>query len=383
MKAPLSLRKPSNWQDFETLCLKLWGEIWACPEIKKNGRTGQKQHGVDVYGTPSWDTAHYYGIQCKGKDENLNSQFSKKEIEAEIEKAKQFKPRLKKFYLATTANKDAAIEEFVREKNQQNILNGLFEVHIYAWEDIVEKIDENPNTQNWYVKSQNYKTVYDVNVTFDDGSTAANLLAKFKKEYVRYAMKILPDGLSLIGDPHLTSVLQMTQQVAQIQMVSRDLLSREITNLSYVPFALKITNTGSGTIEDYKLQLTFKGDISDISRSNTERTGIAAIRPYVARYRDISINTDNSKGDVVPEDKTLVSDDVYLSDTFYLKPLAKQTTVTIEWKLISRDFKKSGELVLNIAVDIEPKHRTILISDPLKVGTIEGDVEDYFDEKPA
>ena len=49
MQAPKSLLKPQNWQDFETLCKKLWGEIWECREIKKNGRQGQAQNGVDVY----------------------------------------------------------------------------------------------------------------------------------------------------------------------------------------------------------------------------------------------------------------------------------------------------------------------------------------------
>ena len=69
------LRKPENWQDFESLCKVLWGEIWNCPEIKKNGRTGQTQHGVDVYGTPQGET-EYYGIQCKGKDDYIDAELS-------------------------------------------------------------------------------------------------------------------------------------------------------------------------------------------------------------------------------------------------------------------------------------------------------------------
>ena len=62
MKSSKTLRKPSNWQDFETLCKKLWGEIWNCEEIKKNGRLGQKQDGVDIYGIPEGEK-QYYGIQ--------------------------------------------------------------------------------------------------------------------------------------------------------------------------------------------------------------------------------------------------------------------------------------------------------------------------------
>lgn len=116
MIAPTQIRPPENWQDFELLCKKLWGEIWNCSDtIKRNGRSGQKQCGVDVYGTPN-SSVEYYGIQCKGKDNYTHAQLTKKEIDAEITKAKNFKPALKAFYFATTAVKDATIEEYIREK---------------------------------------------------------------------------------------------------------------------------------------------------------------------------------------------------------------------------------------------------------------------------
>lgn len=83
--------KPENWQDFEELSKILWGEIWECPEINKNGRAGQNQQGVDIYGIPKGETK-YFGIQCKGKDEYTKSVLTEKEINAEIEKAKNFKP---------------------------------------------------------------------------------------------------------------------------------------------------------------------------------------------------------------------------------------------------------------------------------------------------
>ena len=78
------LRKPENWQDFEGLCKKLWGEIWKVPnKIKKNGRLGQPQSGVDVYAIPK-DEQKYWGIQCKGKDEYTKAKLTKKEIDEEI-----------------------------------------------------------------------------------------------------------------------------------------------------------------------------------------------------------------------------------------------------------------------------------------------------------
>ena len=94
-------------------------------KLKKNGRAGQNQHGVDIYGIPK-NEVQYFGIQCKGKDEYTKAILTEKEIIAEIEKAKTFKPKLKKLYFTTTANKDERIEEFVRLK----ILKTLNKVYL-------------------------------------------------------------------------------------------------------------------------------------------------------------------------------------------------------------------------------------------------------------
>ncbi len=39
---------PAHWQDFEDLCLKLWRRRLI--DAKKNGRSGQPQAGVDIFG---------------------------------------------------------------------------------------------------------------------------------------------------------------------------------------------------------------------------------------------------------------------------------------------------------------------------------------------
>ena len=162
MEAPKTLARPANWQDFESLCKKLWGEIWNYPEIQKNGRLGQEQYGVDVFGIPE-NRTEYFGIQCKGKSEYNDNQyehpqFTEKEILKEIEKAKTFEPKLKKWYLATTALNDSKIQTFIRNKNIEHINAGLFEIHLFSWESIVDLIFENKETYNYYVKSLNYKT---------------------------------------------------------------------------------------------------------------------------------------------------------------------------------------------------------------------------------
>ena len=106
MKISQTLRKPANWQDFESLCLLLWREEWRSEDIKKNGRNGQAQNGVDICGHRDGEN-EYSGIQCKCKPGN--KALTTDEIDVEIENAKAFRPELKRLVFATTADKEAAI----------------------------------------------------------------------------------------------------------------------------------------------------------------------------------------------------------------------------------------------------------------------------------
>ena len=144
------LRKPVYWQDFEDLCKVLWGELFNCSDtIKKNGRAGQPQCGVDVYGEIN-SNGDSFGIQCKGKDGYTHAKLSNLEINSELEKAKNFKPALDRYIIATTANKDANIEEYIRLKNLESKSKGTFSIELYCWEDIADAIEQNVTVLNWY-----------------------------------------------------------------------------------------------------------------------------------------------------------------------------------------------------------------------------------------
>ena len=46
----LNLPYPSDWSDFQDLCFQLWKEMWRDPFAHHNGRIGQAQNGVDIWG---------------------------------------------------------------------------------------------------------------------------------------------------------------------------------------------------------------------------------------------------------------------------------------------------------------------------------------------
>ncbi len=81
--------QPGNWQDFQRLCLDLWKRIWDDPGAQINGRPGQMQDGIDIFGRPDQGSS-YEGVQCKGKDGRYGHRVTEKELREEVEEAKSF-----------------------------------------------------------------------------------------------------------------------------------------------------------------------------------------------------------------------------------------------------------------------------------------------------
>ncbi|MDP1940200.1 MAG: hypothetical protein Q8K54_06050, partial [Gallionella sp.] len=116
---------PKEWGTFEDLCHALFKCVWQDPLAQKNGRKGQAQHGVDIYGILNADRISYWGIQCKGKESNYGSKAEWSEVLAEVAKAEKFSPKLDKWIFATTAPADATLQKAARELSSERSAKGL------------------------------------------------------------------------------------------------------------------------------------------------------------------------------------------------------------------------------------------------------------------
>ena len=137
----LNLPYPSNWSDFQDLCFQLWKEMWRDPNTHHNGRNGQAQNGVDIWGKNMFD--HYYsGVQCKGKNGNYQSKLTTNEIDDECKKAINFRPNLKSFIMATTSPRDVEVQQHCRHLTEKCIYP--FSVDTWAWDDIEDEVQCRP-----------------------------------------------------------------------------------------------------------------------------------------------------------------------------------------------------------------------------------------------
>ncbi len=141
---------PKTWQSFEDLCLSLFKAIWRAPYAQKNGRLGQSQHGVDVFGSPEHDRPSYHGVQCKGKDLGLGAVVSQQELLDEIAKAEKFIPSLQHWVLATTAPADAELQQVARKVSVAREQQGKFTVTVLGWSEIENLLCDHPEVLNLY-----------------------------------------------------------------------------------------------------------------------------------------------------------------------------------------------------------------------------------------
>lgn len=364
MIASTQIKKPEHWQDFEKLCKKLWGEIWDCPNtIKRNGRSGQKQNGVDVYGIPKGET-QYYGIQCKGKDEYTNSTLTYKEIDEEIQKAESFKPKLKCFIFASTANKDTDIEEYVRNKDIEYRTKGLFEVHLACWEDIVDLLEERRNTYNWYINNCQYKDNTDVAITFN-GREEIEIYPEYIRTTIYYELDRL--NTSNLNNKYPFHIVGMLNDIN----LSYNLTPNTDNKIQWCEIPIKIENTGTTVIEDYKLYFSTKKEsvecistgiayLSDVFLDSSFRM---EMNRQIDEDRELYESADSENELVyIPNDTILVQTDRRLF-SFNIGLKYGVDMIPIYWNFKSRNYNKKGLLKILVIPRYEEKTETRSCSD--------------------
>lgn len=141
--AATQIPKPADEQAFERASIVLWRGLLNDPNVQRNGRRGQRQNGVDLFGLRAGDPEHHVGIQCKLKSDG--HALTENEVRDEVKKALTFKPRLKEYFVITTAPDDVAMQELARELTAElSKASSPLLVYVWGWNTLEEKITEDP-----------------------------------------------------------------------------------------------------------------------------------------------------------------------------------------------------------------------------------------------
>jgi hypothetical protein len=128
---------PKTWQQFEELCADIYAADWADPTLQRYGRAGQSQHGVDIVARHGnrWPV----GLQCRKKSRWPVASLTTREVDNAVKDALEFKPKLRSFYILTTAPDDARLQKHALKITARHQQKGLFDVNVVGWSEIVRR----------------------------------------------------------------------------------------------------------------------------------------------------------------------------------------------------------------------------------------------------
>ena len=105
---------PKTDDDFEHLCCQLLKRHWNRPQLQRYAHRGEKQDGLDIFDPTQ--TKPIRGAQCKLHD--YGKTIPPKEIQGEVDKAKNHKPAIDHYTILTTGKKSKQADRKVAEINR-------------------------------------------------------------------------------------------------------------------------------------------------------------------------------------------------------------------------------------------------------------------------
>lgn len=139
--------KPVNHQDFEERTSVLFRELLNDPNLKRFGRSGQGQEGIDLLGKRDGNPKKVVGVQCKLKGEG--EKLTEDEVKSHVKMALAFKPKLTEYILVTTSPDDAKLDKLAARLSQQQKSKGRrISIVVWGWETTQSRINEIHSAKN-------------------------------------------------------------------------------------------------------------------------------------------------------------------------------------------------------------------------------------------
>ena len=209
----MEIPRPKNWQDFEKIVCAAQALSWSSPNLQPNGRPGQQQKGIDIYGPDS--IGRRTGIQCK-RYKTLSLDI----VIDEIKNAEDFDGLLSALFIATTADYDAPLQQAIRQISETRAEQGKFAVGIIFWDDIVRNLALNPQVfKNFYPQIE-LPHGEDINAERLLAALEVGFFGPFLWEYVQLTFGEI--GEMAQQNPHTVEIIARVAEQRVMQVFSQD-----------------------------------------------------------------------------------------------------------------------------------------------------------------
>ena len=94
----------------------------------------------------------------------------------------------------------------------------------------------------------------------------------------------------------------------------------------------------------------------------------------------INIQKEENAVEIIPAKNIVVGDEEFFFEEFYFKTPPHETSIKINWKFLSSNYKNEGEFLINVFPEIIKKESTSETMYYDEIGrVIEKEIEDYWE----
>lgn len=138
------INPPQNWQDFESGSASLWAQELSCPGLKRFGRGGQEQYGLDILGYRENKPDFLVGVQCKCIDRA--KKLDAATVRDEVKKVLASGFDIREYFITHTGRDDAKLDRLAVELSQeQKKLGRDIVIWVWGWGTLQERIAKDPD----------------------------------------------------------------------------------------------------------------------------------------------------------------------------------------------------------------------------------------------
>ena len=218
------LEKPKSYDEFEEMVEDCAPKRWN-RKFMRYGRSGQKQHGIDLY-SDDWEIV----IQCKNYEDFTHD--LQKKISDDYHNAVSKFGNIKLFVIATTLKNDTKIHDFIGKfPTEKNAASKTVRIEVLLWEQIEEYISTDPALVKKFCRLvSNNSIVYDIQalINFLD-----ERLENIRRNHPSFQLMNIDASLFPDGRPELNDikVLNFSKETKSISEIFKDSWACEKNNL--------------------------------------------------------------------------------------------------------------------------------------------------------
>lgn len=198
-------------------------------------------------------------------------------------------------------------------------------------------------------------------------------LKRMKSEFSCFShtinkIKSIDDYIDFLSDDSVEKNIDKNNDIQPIEYNIKARSGRyyktKTINLSICVLDLKLTNLGPDAIEDYKLYLNFENVVKADSVGKWTEYLDTAKYTYNVHFKD------DFNAEYIPKSPILVQDDSVDIDRVCFKTGHKKSISYINWKILARNFSKSGRIELKINPIVETEEYDKYVDNPENFETI-------------